>query len=282
MPLIGVARCRPSTRCGVTAWEVAVGRGARRCCEPTARPPLARSRLTWRALCGKRVRSSTASHGRSRRTCLRPGTAGIRAYPNRRSPRRAGSCPKSRYRVRRRQVRCRSRGTGPGRYPGAGAGSDSDGRECDGASVHDVHVPLGRHLARPEQHEVAVQPWLELSVVVTQQPGRRVAPNACHHLGLEVVDCDVVHLAAQVTEESHRRHVPRSPQGGRARHHQPVPAAGPGVLEHLHQDPPPAPGPCLLPQPPEHLVHYPGVGERVLGMGEGTARSVSLTSGWPT
>jgi hypothetical protein len=53
MLLIGVARCRPSTRCGVTVREVAVGRRARRCCQPTARPPLDRSRLTWRALCGR-------------------------------------------------------------------------------------------------------------------------------------------------------------------------------------------------------------------------------------
>jgi hypothetical protein len=53
MPLIGVARCRPSTRCGVPVREVAVGRGARRCCEPTARPPLARSGLTWRARRGR-------------------------------------------------------------------------------------------------------------------------------------------------------------------------------------------------------------------------------------
>src|SRR6266496_1343740 len=32
-----------------TASTVAVARGARRCCEPTARPPLARFRLSWRA-----------------------------------------------------------------------------------------------------------------------------------------------------------------------------------------------------------------------------------------
>src|SRR6266516_2493490 len=49
MPSIDVARCRPSTRCGVTGLEVTVGRGARRCCERTAWSPPARSRLTWRA-----------------------------------------------------------------------------------------------------------------------------------------------------------------------------------------------------------------------------------------
>src|SRR5262249_7768394 len=40
--------CRLSTRCGVTGLEVAVGRGARRCCERTVWPPPARSHLTWR------------------------------------------------------------------------------------------------------------------------------------------------------------------------------------------------------------------------------------------
>jgi len=49
MPSIDVVRCRPSTRCGVTGLEAAVGRGARRCCDRTAWLTPARSRLTWRA-----------------------------------------------------------------------------------------------------------------------------------------------------------------------------------------------------------------------------------------
>jgi hypothetical protein len=61
MPSIGVARGQPATRCGVTGLEIAVGRGARRCCEQTARLPVARSRLIWRALCGNSGRLSVMS-----------------------------------------------------------------------------------------------------------------------------------------------------------------------------------------------------------------------------
>src|SRR5258708_35765546 len=42
MPPIEVAPPRPLTRRGVNSLEVAVGRGARRCGERTARPPAAR------------------------------------------------------------------------------------------------------------------------------------------------------------------------------------------------------------------------------------------------
>jgi hypothetical protein len=61
MPSIDVARCRPSARCGVTGLEFAAGRGARRCCERRARSPLARSSLTWRALCGMTGRAAAIS-----------------------------------------------------------------------------------------------------------------------------------------------------------------------------------------------------------------------------
>ena len=49
MPSIDAARWRPSTRCGMTGLEVAIGPDARPCCERTARPPLAGCHLTWRA-----------------------------------------------------------------------------------------------------------------------------------------------------------------------------------------------------------------------------------------
>lgn len=58
MPPVGVARCRPSARCGGTGLEAVVGRGIRRCCE-RERPPSARSRLIgavgWAAGCRKRA-----------------------------------------------------------------------------------------------------------------------------------------------------------------------------------------------------------------------------------
>jgi hypothetical protein len=52
---------RPPTRCGMTSLEVAVGRGARRCCEQAARPRLARSRLTWRPPFSGELRSVAGS-----------------------------------------------------------------------------------------------------------------------------------------------------------------------------------------------------------------------------
>ena len=145
-------------------------------------------------------------------------------------------------------------------------------READRAGVDDVTVPFGRDLAGGEEHEVAVDPALELGVVVAQQPVRRIPAQPCYNLSLELVDRGVVHLRAQVAKEADRRHVMGFAQRGRAWHHEPVPAAGPGKGDHLHRRPSARPGFCLEPQAPDHPAHDAGVGQRALGIGEGTAR----------
>ena len=63
-----VARCRPPVRRGVSgSGGVAVRRGVRRYCEPTTRPPLARSGLTWQASHGGYERAIVSSAARGAR-----------------------------------------------------------------------------------------------------------------------------------------------------------------------------------------------------------------------
>ena len=64
-----------SSRYRVACLEVAVGRGGRRCGAQTGRPPLTRSRLTWRAhFCCRSVRPAFVTSGRG----MRRGSCGDR------------------------------------------------------------------------------------------------------------------------------------------------------------------------------------------------------------
>src|SRR5215469_13321458 len=70
---IGVARCRPSTRCGVTGLQVAGGE-VPPMLRTNGRPPLARSRLTWRV-----PRAADADAGQRARCLPSPRVAGYRS-----------------------------------------------------------------------------------------------------------------------------------------------------------------------------------------------------------
>ena len=83
-------------------------------------------------------------------------------------------------------------------------------RAGDRRGVHTVTVPLQRHLANSEEHQVAMEGRRDLGIVVAQQPHRRVAPQPGYHVSFELIDRGVVHTGAQIADEPHRRDVLRT------------------------------------------------------------------------